>query len=374
MTKSTADGAVDILTGDVEFEAARLRGLDARFEAQRIAFGPVVFQCVRTAWKSGLLARIDRSGAAGIDIAELAATGSFSEYAISVILESALSAGVVRRQEGRYRLTRIGDNILQDRLTQINIDYIHDVCYQGLFLLDASLREERPLGLKSLGNWSTIYEGLSELPEPARSSWFDFDHFYSDSAYGQALPHVFASKPRRLMDIGANTGKWSCRCLQYDPDVFVTLLDLPSQLACARATLEEAGCLARVDFSSTDVLDPNTPFPDGMDAVWMSQFLTCFSMETVDHIFRRAAASLKSGGLLWVLDTFWDRQKFDIASYCVINTSPYFTSMASGNSKMYESRVIIASAERNHLRLVNAVDGLGICHSLLCFASSETCP
>ena len=47
----------------------------------------------------------------------------------------------MRREAGRYSLTRIGDNVLHDELTQINIDYVHDVCYQGLFALDACLRE-----------------------------------------------------------------------------------------------------------------------------------------------------------------------------------------------------------------------------------------
>ena len=357
----------------IEFEPARLRGLAARYEAQRIAFGPVVFQCVRTAWKSGLLAQIEASESAisadrkGISVAELARNSTLSPYAISVVLETALSAGVVRRSDGRYTLTRVGDNVLHDELTQINIDYIHDVCYAGLFQLDESLRSGRPAGLKSLGDWPTIYEGLSDLPEPARTSWFNFDHHYSDSAFGDAIGHVFARRPKRLMDIGANTGKWSLRCLLHDAAVEVTLLDLPIQLSRARATLQAAGVSDRADLHAIDVLDFAAPFPAAMDAIWMSQFLTCFSLEAVGHIFRRAAASLAADGLLWVLDTFWDRQKYDIASYCLINTSPYFTAIASGNSKMHESALIVACAEANGLRLADAIDGLGICHSLLRF-------
>lgn len=361
--------------GDVvEFDPARLRGLPARLEAQKIAFGPVVFQCVRTAWKSGLLAQVSRAGKSGASVEELAAGHeTLSAYAISVVLESALSAGVVRREAGRYSVTRIGDTVLHDELTQINIDYIHDVCYEGLFVLDACLREEKPLGLKSLGDWPTIYEGLSALPQPARDSWFNFDHYYSDSAFLQALPHVFMPepRPRRLMDIGANTGKWSLHCLQYDPDAHVTLLDLPIQLAQARATLEGAGVAHRATLHPIDILDYSAAFPTGMDAVWMSQFLTCFSLEAIDHIFRRAADCLAAGGAVWVLDTFWDRQKHDIASYCLINTSPYFTAMASGNSKMYESADIIACAEANGLRLSGAIDSLGICHSLLRFERAQ---
>ncbi|MDP2432558.1 MAG: class I SAM-dependent methyltransferase [Pseudomonadota bacterium] len=359
--------APDFLTTLTEFAPARLRGLPARFEAQKIAFGPVVFQCVRVAWKSGLLALLDAAGKAGASVEALAAQNSLSEYAISVVLETALSAGVVRREGEHYSLTRIGDNVLHDEMTQINIDYVHDVCYQGLFALEASLREEKPLGLKALGDWPTVYEGLPELPEPARASWFKFDHYYSDSAFAQALPHVFARKPRRLMDIGANTGKWSLHCLRHDPEVRLTLLDLPVQLAQARVTLENAGLLPRADLHPIDILDFDAPFPAGMDAVWMSQFLTCFSLTAIGHIFRRAAECLAPGGSVWVLDTFWDRQRHDIASYCLINTSPYFTAIASGNSKMYESSAIVASAEAHGLRLAETVDDLGISHSLLRF-------
>ena len=355
----------------VEFETAGLRGLAARFEAQKIAFGPVVFQCVRIAWKSGLLAQIDQAGKEGVTVDELAKSGRLSVYAISVVLETALSAGVVRRIDGRYALTRVGDNVLHDELTQINLNYIHDVCYRGLFELEQALEQEKPAGLPTLGPWPTIYEGLSALPEPARSSWFAFDHYYSDSAFAQALERVFAQAPRRLMDIGANTGKWSSLCLQHDAAVEVTLVDLPIQLARARTTLAEAGVLDRATFRPLNVLDHEAAFPGGMDAVWMSQFLTCFSIETVGHIFRRAAHSLRDNGSVWVLDTFWDRQQYDIARYCLINTSPYFTAMASGNSKMHESSVIVACAESYGLRLAEATDGLGICHSLLRFVKAE---
>lgn len=104
----------------------------------------------------------------------------------------------------------------------------------------------------------------------------------------------------------------------------------------------------------------------------MSQFLTCFSLNAIGQIFRRAAASLNPGGAVWVLDTFWDRQKYSIASYCLINTSPYFTAMASGNSKMHESKAIVACAERNGLRLAETIDNMGISHSLLRFVATDT--
>ena len=58
--------------------ARPMSALDARFEAQKLAFGPVVFQCVRIARKWGVLGRIDAS-AEGRTIAELAGETGYSE-------------------------------------------------------------------------------------------------------------------------------------------------------------------------------------------------------------------------------------------------------------------------------------------------------
>jgi hypothetical protein len=68
-----------------------------------------------------------------------------------------------------------------------------------------------------------------------------------------------------------------------------------------------------------------------------------------------------------ILDTFWNCQRYDIASFCLINTSPYFTAMASGNSKIYESGDYIRLAEAAGLQLLSQRDGIGYGHSLLRF-------
>jgi len=344
------------------------KAFDARFEAQKIAFGPVVFHCVHYAWKRGILEALAEAGAEGLTLDALEATGRWSRYALKLVLESCLSAGVVLIEGGRWQLDKVGFCMVSDDITRVNFDFIHDVCYQGLFELARSLDAGRPLGLAHLGDWDSIYPVLSALPEPARSSWFAFDHHYSDTSFPSILPDVFATAPRRLMDIGANTGKFSLAALAHDERVELHLVDLPQQLAVAEAQLAGAGLRARAELHPRNLLEPSSPLPGGMDLVWMSQFLSCFGEAEIASIFERVAASLAEQGQVLVLDTFWDRQRYDIAAYCLINTSPYFTAMASGNSKIYESADYIRLAESAGLRLLTVRDGIGYCHSLLRFA------
>jgi hypothetical protein len=240
-----------------------------------------------------------------------------------------------------------------------------------MFELEQTLDAEQPLGLKVFGDWPTLYQGLAQLPEPARTSWLVFDHLYSDTSFPAILPDVFATAPRRLMDIGANTGKFTLAALEADAQVHMHLVDLPGQLAVADRTLLDAGLRERATLHPIDLLDDSAPLPSGMDLVWMSQFLSCFSEAAIGSIFRRVAAALGPRGQVLVMDTFWDRQRYDIASYCLINTSPYFNNLASGNSKVYESADYIRLAEAAGLTLLTARDGIGYCHSLLRFAKAD---
>jgi hypothetical protein len=105
-----------------------------------------------------------------------------------------------------------------------------------------------------------------------------------------------------------------------------------------------------------------------MDIIWMSQFLSCFREPQIASIFRRVADALAPGGQVLILDTLWDRQRYDIAAYCLINTSPYFTAMASGNSKIYQAADYVRLAQAAGLKLLTTRDNIGYCHSLLRFA------
>lgn len=339
--------------------------IEARFAAQRIAFGPIIFQCVRLLRDFGILEAL-RATRAGLALDQIASRVQVPRYGVLVLLEAGLAAGVVRAEGDRFALTKTGACILRDELTRVNMDFVHHGCFQAFYHLEESIREGTPAGLKHVfGNWDTIYPALSTLPEPARSSWFRWNHYYSDAAFPDALPIVFERPHRTLLDVGGNTGKWAIQCTRYSPEVAVTILDLPGQADVARQNVEALGLQERIAIQSCDLLDHSRPLPTGFDAIWMSQFLVCFGEADVRALLERAAAALGPDGRLYILDTFWDRQDHEISAYCLQAFSLYFTCLANGCSRMYKAADIAAMVEAAGLSVERVSGTLGICSSLM---------
>jgi ubiquinone/menaquinone biosynthesis C-methylase UbiE len=346
--------------------------LEALEKAQWLAFAPVVFQASRSLRNLGILAAVQNSRQKGMTVEELETHCGLSHYGVRVLCEAGLAIGLLYTSNGRYFTTKTAAFFLSDRLTEANSDFINDVCYQGLFSLEESIKSGKPEGLKTFGNWPTVYEALSQLPPNVQDSWFKFDHYYSDQAFDGVLPFVFSGKPARILDIGGNTGKFAFQCLNHSPDVQVTIMDLPGQLNMARQAAAERGLSHRMGFTEGNVLDETVAVPAGHDIIWMSQFLDCFSDEQIISILKRCVRAMRDSDRVCILEPFWDRQRFRASAFSLQMTSLYFTSMANGNSQMYHSDVFEGFIRAAGLETEAAHDGLGVCHTLLICRKVQT--
>ncbi len=339
--------------------------LEAKEAAQWIAFGPVIFQAARVLRNTGILEIIEAAGSAGIAINSIAEKTKLPVYGVRVLLESGLSLGLVLINDKKYTLGKTGHFILHDPLTITNMDFVQDVNYKGLFYLEESIRTGKPAGLKEFGDWQTIYEGLSKLPEQVQKSWFAFDHFFSDNAFPLVLPQVYKNGVKNILDIGGNTGKWAIASTSYAPDIHITIMDLPGQLNVAKAKIEQLGLSERVSFLPVNILDENEKFPKGFDVIWMSQFLDCFSEAEIISILKRCYDALDENGQVIILEPFWDRQKFEIAAFCLQQTSLYFTALANGTSQMYSAETFLKCIDEAGFDIVEQVDHIGLSQTLL---------
>jgi len=346
------------------YSKERLSAMDAQRLAHEISFGPIVFQASRLMIKFGILQMLLDSEK-GLTLDEITEKTKLSKYACQCLLESSLTIGTVLYKEEKFVCSKAGWFLLNDPLIRVDMDFNHDVNYLGWFHLEEALLNGKPEGLKVFGNWDTIYEGLSQLPEQVKDSWFNFDHYYSDQSFDEALQIVFENKPKTLLDVGGNTGRWALRCVDYNEDVQVTIMDLPQQLELMRKATTGLKGAVRINGHGVNLLDKNVPFPAPFDAIWMSQFLDCFSEEEVTSILTRAAKSMTCDTKLYIMETFWDRQRFETAAYALAQISLYFTTLANGNSKMYHSEDMIRCIEAAGLVVEEIKDNIGKAHSIV---------
>lgn len=349
---------------------------DAQRLAEFIAFGPMVFQASRLMVKYGIFDML-RDSQEGMTREEIESRTGLSDYAVKCLLEASLTIGtiLVNVNTDRYRLSKVGYFFLTDHAARVNTEFNHDVNYIGLFDLEKALLEGWPAGLRHLGEWPTIYEGLSSLPKQVQKSWFGFDHFYSDSSFPEALEVVFGTyKTRTLLDVGGNTGRWAVQCVKHDPEVRVTIVDLPQQIGMMREATRDVEGADRIDGFGTDLLNPDSAFPTDRhyDVIWMSQFLDCFSMEQIISILQRAARIMDANSRVMIMETLWDRQRFTTAAFCLAQTSLYFTALANGNSKMYNTEDMQSCIEQAGLEVENIIDHLGQGHSIIVCRLKQT--
>ncbi|MGR5427201.1 methyltransferase [Vibrio harveyi] len=338
---------------------------EAKTEAQKLSFAPIVFHTARTLRELGILAALDSAGSKGMNAVEIAEKTGVSEYGVKVLLDMAISAHIVLWEKPNYSLANLGFYLLYDGMTQANMDFTADVCYAAMMHLTDAIKEGKPSGLKELGDWETIYQGLSTLPEQAKQSWFKFDHFYSDRSFPLLLKEVFANKPSHIVDIGGNTGKWAMQCCNHDQDVKITIVDLPQQLEVAMANAKENQLSERITPFPANMLDKAQVLPEHADIWWMSQFLDCFSPIEILNILKKVKAQLREGDTVYILELFWDAQKYAGASYSLNATSLYFTCLANGNSRFYRSDDFLEIVEAAGLVVTERTDNIGLGHTLL---------
>ena len=342
---------------------------EAQALAHLISFGPIVFQTARLMLHYGIFEMLNEHPD-GLTQQDIEQHTGLSSYACKCLLEASLTTGTVLidKQTDKYRISKVGWFLLNDPLIRVDIDFNHDVNYEGWFVLDKALEEGRPAGLEHFGNWPTIYEGLSSLPEHVQKSWFGFDHYYSDHSFDEALAIIFKEGGKHVLDVGGNTGRFAMRCVEFNTDARVTICDLPQQIELMRkATAGKEGA-ERIEGVGMNLLDRNSEFPTRAhyDVIWMSQFLDCFGEDEIVSILSRAAKIMDASNRLYIMETLWDRQRYLPAAFALTQISLYFTALANGNSKMYNTDDMLRLVQEAGLEIEHIHDDLGMGgHSIL---------
>ena len=346
-----------------------IKASEALKRAQFIAIAPFIFQATIAMKKLGIFdALVKLENDQFLSKEEISELCHLPLYTVSILVDLAISADImIQNEQNRICLSKIGYYLATDSMTNINLDFSHDTCYNSLYYLTDSLKSGKAEGLKVFTKeFNTIYPFLKQLPDNARKSWFGFDHYYSNHVFDQILDILFKEKKfKHICDIGGNTGKFALAATKFNPNIKVTIVDLPEQCEQAKANIKPVE--ERVDIYPINILDPEQKLPDDptTDLWLMSQFLDCFSINQIENILQKIYRTMNPNSLVVIIEIFGDKQKNDTASLVIDATSLYFTALANGYSRFYHSRDLIDIAQKVGFNVNKEIDSIGLGHSAL---------
>lgn len=229
---------------------------------------------------------------------ELAAKLDAPERRISVLCQAAASLGLLTRlRDGRYVLARLGAAIngvggLRDMILH------HDILYRDLGPAEGFFRGKTDPDLARF--WPYVF-GAAAAEDPATAE--RYSHLMSETqnlVSDEILSSLSFAKAQHVMDIGGGTGVFLAACAKANPDVQVTLFDLPQVAALAQDRFEHAGIAARATIVSGSFRDD--PLPIGPDLITLIRVLYDHEDETVLRLLKSVHAVLPDGGKIVIAE------------------------------------------------------------------------
>jgi SAM-dependent methyltransferase len=223
---------------------------------------------------------------------EMAAKLGVDAAALGKLLNLLVAIGYLRYRGDRYGLTSLSRKWLVGDSPQSLRDsmLLRFLEWRAIEATEDFVRTGKALDVHDLiegEQWDVYQRGMRSL---ARLS------------AGEVAARVrLRANATAMLDIGGGHGAYSVAFCKRHPRLRATILDLPSAVAAAAPILAEAGMGGRVVHRPGDALVDDLG-SDASDLIFVSHLVHHFAAAANAALVRRAAAALRNGGVLAILD------------------------------------------------------------------------
>ena len=226
---------------------------------------------------------------------EMAERSGLNLHALKGVLPMLASLGLLKVRLGRYQPTE-----------QARLYLLHDSpLYWGhAFSMHRNsqntLRYVTALKAQPVDNQGRPVEAWESgqlSPEMARPITA-FMHSHSMPAALGVARHGEFPGMTRMLDVGGGSGCFSIALAQRRPALRCTIMELPAVCALAREYIAAADVSDRVDTVTVDMF--RQAWPKGYDAIFMSNIVHDWDLETNAQLFRSSFEALPTGGRIYL--------------------------------------------------------------------------
>ncbi|MCB1088428.1 MAG: methyltransferase [Verrucomicrobiae bacterium] len=141
---------------------------------------------------------------------------------------------------------------------------------------------------------------------------------YLGKALADHLAEELAGR-RRVLDVGGGSGVYACALAANQPHLTATVMEQAPVDALAREKIAERGLAERVEVLTANMFEGN--WPTNAEVHLFSNVMHDWDMPEIQQLLSHSAASIPSGGLIVIHETFLNAEKtgpLPVAEYSCI--------------------------------------------------------
>lgn len=267
-----------------------------------ILFGHAAFQYLNAACELGLFETLVEQH--GLSKAEIGRKLGLEERANDILLLGCASLGMIVKRNDRYFVAAPIRDLMDAgdwQRFKDTVAFEQYIVYEGQLDFADSLKSNTNVGLRRVpGEGKNLYHRLGENPalEPV---FYRYMRSWSELANRHLTAALDLSGARKLLDCGGGDAVNAIALAAANPELEVTIFEIPHALERAQARITEAGVQDRVRLYAADMFEE--PFPRGYDVILFAHQLVIWTLEENTRLLRKAYEALPEGGRLVIFNS-----------------------------------------------------------------------
>ena len=260
-----------------------------------ILFGHAAFQYLNAACELGLLDLLATSGPLSAE--QIHSELNLAERAGNILLLGCTSLGMIERHGDRYHLaTQIRDLMNCGMWPHIKntVAFEQHIVYEAQADFAESLRQNTNVGLRRIpGEGADLYRRLAQKPQ-LQKIFYRYMRSWSQLANDDLVRSVDLSGARTLLDCGGGDAVNAIALAQANPQLQVTVLEIPSCIPLALEGIRQAQLDGRITVRDLDIFSDT--FPGSYDCVLFAHQMVIWTPKENTQLLRKAYDALVPGG------------------------------------------------------------------------------
>lgn len=267
----------------------------------RILFGHAAFQYLNAACELELFELVRAKP--GLRKAEIGAALELDDRANDILLLGCTSLGLLVK-DGGYRVAPLLDELMGTddwQRFKDTVAFEQYIVYEGQLDFTESLRTNANAGLHRIpGDGPDLYRRLSQNPH-LESVFYRYMRSWSELANRYLVDALDLSASKMLLDCGGGDAVNAIALALANPNLQVTIMEIPDTVRIAEKKIAEAGLSERITVVGGDMFADS--FPTGADTVMFAHQMVIWTPDECTALLRKAYDVLPENGRVVIFNS-----------------------------------------------------------------------